>query len=608
MKLLLLSLLPSVLADFSGPSWSPPTDLTSNASLVSAAFTSLSNTLHQYITLDGSSHSTPRSPAGISNLTFSLGVFSLHDSSAADDLQFHYTAPEIQNSSYGTQTVDADSIYRIASVTKALTVLTGLVALNESDWDLSLADIFPALAAYSQDHPSPADPIRTVAWQDVTLRALAAQLGGVPRDAFPNANDLQIQALLGLADPLAMGLPPTTPDDALENPACLAYALATGIFDCPLTPFLETTANRPPVFAPWTTPAYANNGFALLGAALTAVTGAEDLGTLAEESVFGPLGMASSSIAPAPSAGQWARSVIAGGSPSTYFNISTAVLSGSGAGLSTQRDMARLGVGILNATLLSPAATQRWLKPVSLTGRLQYAVGAPWEIHRYTLPGSQKVVDLYSKLGDSGAYSALFVLLPDYGLGFSLLSAADPAILPLRFDVLAAIADIVTDTLLPAFEAQAAVDAARRFAGTYTDSSRNSSLTLAVNQTANSTAGPGLVIDRWTSNGTDVLASPLAAYVGPLPWRLVPSIDDSATHSRIGFRMISNSDVPSAQPAVGARLFSGVGLLAAEWILADVVEYGGIGTSLFEFMLDDEGRATAVSPVAFRMTLARADS
>lgn len=55
---------------------------------------------------------------------------------------------------------------------------------------------------------------------------------------------------------------------------------------------------------------------------------------------------------------------------------------------------------------------------------------------------------------------------------------------------------------------------------------------------------------------------------------------------------------PSAAP-----LFSGPSFEAADWIYADVLTYGGVGATLFVFDVGCDGKATAISPAAFRMTL-----
>lgn len=55
---------------------------------------------------------------------------------------------------------------------------------------------------------------------------------------------------------------------------------------------------------------------------------------------------------------------------------------------------------------------------------------APWEIFRYTVPingivNTSRIVDTYSKSGDIGLYSTVFGLVPDYNIGFSVLTAGD---------------------------------------------------------------------------------------------------------------------------------------------------------------------------------------
>jgi CubicO group peptidase (beta-lactamase class C family) len=577
-----------VLADFLGPSWSAPSDLSSNQSLVAAGFRNITATLQGY--LDGDTQAADPAILGeMSNLTFSIGMFSLHDP-AATELQFHYTSPEIANAPNGTHKVDADSIYRVASVTKLFTVLGGMLELDSSDWDRSLADIFPELGDFASKNPGEDDPIYTVQWDKVTLSALAAQIAGVPRDGFPALGEILVRFAFGGPDPSSMGFPPPSPSDPLENPPCASILDST----CPPVPYLQTTSNRPPSFLPWTTPAYANNGFALLGLAIANITG-RSIDQIFSESIFEPLGMDSSNTT-TPPLSVWDRSVIPG-DPAVNFAFDAGIFVSSGAVSSTTRDLAKFGLAILNSTLLPAEETRRWMKPVSHTARLQYSVGRPWEIHRFT-HASGVVTDIYTKSGDSGAYSAFEVLLPDYDAGFSILSSST---MPDRFDVLAAITDVVTNTIVPALAAEAAAEAARKFAGVYksTESGLDSSLTLVVNQTV--TDAPGLVISSWISNGTDVLST-MSPNPGLFPWRLVPSISDAA-HDKMAFRLVSGNDAPGAQEPVGSRLFLGRGFAAADWVGVDSITYGGIGTTLFVFDIDCDGKATAVSPAAFRVTL-----
>lgn len=586
-----------VLADFLGPSWTAPSDLSSDQSLVAAGFKNITATLQGY--LDGTNPPTdPGLLEQMSNLTFSLGMFSLHDPSATG-LQFHYTSPEIANAPNGTHKVDADSIYRVASITKVFTVLAGMLELESTDWDRSLASIFPELGEFATKNPGKDDPIYTIEWDKVTPSALAAQIAGVPHEGFPApAEILSLFAGGSVPDPTTMGLPPPNASDPIEFPPCATIAVnATSV--CPPQQYMLSVANRPPSFLPWTSPGYANNGFALLGLALANITG-RSIEKIFSERIFDPLGMDSSNAVTPPDS-LWDRSVIPG-DPFQTFSFDAGVFISSGAVSSSVCDLSKFGLAILNSTLLPDDETRKWMKPVTHTARLQYSVGRPWEIHRFTHK-SGIVTDIYTKSGDSGAYSSFFVLLPDYGAGFTILSSST---MKQRFQVLAAITDIITSTIVPALDAEAAAEAAKKYAGEYksTESGLNSSITLVVNQTV--ADAPGLVISSWVSNGTDVLAT-LSPKFGQFPWRLVPSVSDAA-HGKMGFRLVSGNDAPGAQEPVGDGLFSGPGFVLSDWIAVDSITYGGIGTSLFVFDIDSDGTATAVSPAAFRVTLGKSKS
>lgn len=577
----------SVLADLLGPSYPAPVDLSSNKSLVAAGWRNATGTLQTY--LDGNVNSSVWNIlTEISNVTFSLGMFSLMDP-AATEMQFHYTSPEIANAPNGTHKVDGDSIYRIASVTKVFTVLAALLELKPSDWDRPLTDILPTLAKYAQNTPGEDDPVYAVEWDKVTPSALAAQIAGVPRDPYP------VGAIVALSDQMSLGLPPLNESDPLAVPPCsLLSNYSDNNSSCNEIPSIESVQNRPPSLLPWTGPGYSDAGFMLLGIALANITG-KSLNEIYRESIFDPLGMTSSNSSTPPES-EWYRSVIPG-DPASSFAFDVGVLVSTGGLLSTTNDLAKFGVGILNSTILPDDQTRKWMKPISHTSRFQYSVGSPWEIMRYTHP-SGTITDIYTKIGNSGDYSSYIVLLPDYNAGFSILSSST---LVDRFTIVSEIADVVTDSILPALAAQAATDAERKFAGVYTSQVQglNSSVTLCVNQTQG--ADPGLTVLSWISNGTDVLAQ-LPPLLGPGPYRLQPSISDGKT-GKVAFRLLTSLDAPSAKGSRG--LFSSLSFLAADWIDLDSTTYGGISLSLFVFDVGSDGNAVGVSPAAFRINLKR---
>ncbi|KAK4163820.1 beta-lactamase/transpeptidase-like protein [Cladorrhinum sp. PSN259] len=591
---------PGVLSDFVGPSFPPPKDLSGNQSLVRTAWKSFTDTL-EAAGLVGNGTSKSGCPANgnilpktTRNTTFSIGLFSLHDPDAVS-LQFHHTSPEIAASTEGTKKVDGNSIYRVASLTKVFTVLAGLLKLTDAEWERPLSNILAPLSSQGNNAG-----VLTTPWDKITMRALAAQIGGVARDGFPGTGGeiaFEMFTMNKTEEDLMTesGLPPANVSDPLSTPPCLLPVMSGG--ECTATPYIEGVANRAPTFLPWTSPGYSNNGFTLLGLAMASVTG-QTLGQLYKENILAPLGMKSTFSDPPPMS-EFPRGVIVGDAAVSYFNISNGIFVSSGGVYSNTDDLARFGTGILNSTLLLPDQTRRWLKPVSHTARLQYDVGAPWEIMRFMSPAG-KVTDLYTKLGDAGMYSSWLILVPDYGFGFSILSAASR---PSRLDVVAALADTLTNTLLPALEHQAAVEATKNFAGVYkaaSDSGLNSTLVLAAEYDV-STA-PGLVISSWISNGTDVLPY-LTRRMGLGPFRLLPSVADNA-NGKVAFRIVGAKDAPTTEVTAGA-LFSGPGMLSPDWLLVDASIYYNVGLSLFVFEIGSDGQAVAVTLAAYRATLTR---
>ena len=77
------------------------------------------------------------------------------------------------------QTIVGDSIFRIGSVSKLVSVYMLLVEIGDKYWDIAITDIIPELRNRTN---SSANPIDFVRWADITLGALAGQVAGLPRD------------------------------------------------------------------------------------------------------------------------------------------------------------------------------------------------------------------------------------------------------------------------------------------------------------------------------------------------------------------------------------------------------------------------------------------
>lgn len=596
--LLLLSSTNIVLSSFLGPRYPSPTDLTSNNSLVATSFANLTSTLNLYLRGNNLTNQSLAPIPGIQNVTFSFGVFSVHDPSAAKSLQYHYTSAEVASGA-GTDKVDGDSIYRVASVSKLFTIFAGMLALNSSDWDRPITDFLPALLQYVDED----DPTKSVRWNEVTIAALGAQIAGIPRDAAPFLADIVLTA----EDPTAIGLPPLNFSDPIIIPPCIEGLLTNpnetnpDVY-CPGDLYATSMRGRAPTFPAWATPGYANNGFVLLGFALSKITG-KSLDEMYRDNIFAPLDMASSnSTVPDPSV--WSsRAVIAGDNPKINFAIENGFSKSSGGIFSTTNDLAKFGIGILNSTLLPANETRKWMKPVSHTASPYFSVGRPWEIYRYELPNHPGAfTDIYTKLGESGDYTSFVALLPDYDAGFSVASAST---VQTRGAIVATITDYITQSVIPALEAQAAVEAERNFAGTYVAShGLNSSLSLSFSNGSATAGQPGLYISSWISNGTDMslllprLLTGSSGYV-----RLFPSVISSSSNQS-AFRA-SVVTMPNAEASSFSGPFMQQRITNFDWLTVDSPTYGQVGLSLFLFDLDDDRKAHAATPAAARAKLSR---
>ncbi len=583
--ILLLTFTTGVLSDFLGPTYPAPKDLSSDKSHVATAWGNLTSSLERYLT---DNNTAVTSLSGLKDLTFSIGMFSLHDLCAGESLQYHHTAAEVANSTTGVTNVNGNSIYRVASISKLFTAFAGMLVLDDTDWDRSITDFIPPLADSAAQTPGSDDPVNIVQWEKVTLAALASQLAGVPRDVAP----LDGSDYIYRPDPIATyGLPTLSPSDPIAFPPCRnsTEGFCTGD---EWDKYAKGAQARPPTFLPWTSPQYTDFGFMLLGLAIANITN-KSIHDVYRESIFSPLNMTSSSSLLPPNS-TWKNHVIPGDVSNGLLNpeLAPEIAFPSGGLFSTTNDLAKWGTAMLNSTLLPPDQTRKWMKPVSFTENLQYAVGRTWEIYRYIHPTTGIVTDMYTKAGDSGAYGGYIVLLPDFDAGFSILGTSS---LPERGIVTAALGDIVTEHILPALLAQAETEAEVNFVGTYTSrvADLNTTLTLSLNRSES--ARPGLVISSFISNGTDVLNT--TAFGGTNPVRLLPSISDGKTR-RVAFR------TSPTRKAEGG-LLSGLLNVAFDWVAADVGTYGGLALGLFTFDTDEDGKANVVRPAAWRVDLQR---
>lgn len=193
-KLLVLLILPFLIlgsgfqeCPFLGPDFLAPTNLAASSSFQTALST-LKAKIEAGIT---SGVLAPNSTS------FSVELFSIHDAKPLFD--FHHAALNLLSN--GTRTIDGDSIYRIASISKLFTVYLWLINAGDVQFHDPITKFIPELARASHLY-SENEAADFVDWDSVTIAELASHISGIGRDcglsiARPNtqANMVQISLI-----------------------------------------------------------------------------------------------------------------------------------------------------------------------------------------------------------------------------------------------------------------------------------------------------------------------------------------------------------------------------------------------------------------------------
>lgn len=108
--------------------------------------------------------------------TFSIGIFSTTDDGLVFD--YHHTDHSVVNSTIGTQKADADSIYRIASISKILTIFLWLIRDGDRRLSDPIIEHIPQLANFDTSQVDYALPD----WNEITVGDLMSFLAGLGRD------------------------------------------------------------------------------------------------------------------------------------------------------------------------------------------------------------------------------------------------------------------------------------------------------------------------------------------------------------------------------------------------------------------------------------------
>lgn len=249
------------------------------------------------------------------------------------------------------------------------------------------------------------------------------------------------------------------------------------------------------MFQPSQTPLYSNEAFQLLGLVLENITG-ESFSDLFESRLLKPLGLRHTLYESVDEHLTNQFGVVAGKNSLPFWEADAGNFGPAGGMFSSTNDFAAIGRAMLSSSLMSSSLTRRWMKPRSFLSDMTQGVGAPWEIRRTQLGSKQ--YDFYTKNGGIQGYTAIFALVPDLDIGFSILTSG-PEEDAAGGAVWASIGSMIGSLVVPKVEDVARDEASVRLAGHYVAKDLNSSLTISTDEF------PGIRVTNWISNGSMIL-------------------------------------------------------------------------------------------------------
>ena len=260
------------------------------------------------------------------------------------------------------------------------------------------------------------------------------------------------------------------------------------------------------------------------------------------------------------------------------------------------KNLALAGKAIMNSTLLSSPTTNRWLKPVTHTANPRNSVGYPFLIYSGgDYPNKSPMIDVYTTLSNEGnnesLYSSYLGLVPDWGVGYAILSAdtVNPADLNVHADYMQTALDGVITT--------AVQQAAQNYGGQYASNS-SSSTSIIVNYEEK--VPWGLDIEEFVSNSKDFreMLSKLTgvSHASDLSIRLYPThlVEETSSGSKQVFRAVFQDVTELADNGTPT---------CTSWLDLDKYQYAGHGVDEFVFTLNAKGEAVSLEIPALDVTL-----
>lgn len=390
----------------------------------------------------------------------------------------------------------------------------------------------------------------------------------------------------------AMGFPEL--NDTESSPGCSGMY---GLPPCSTDELFRDFFKHHPVYPPFTTPMYSNLGFDILGLVLEKVSNMTFVDYI-EQAILDPLNLSNTTTGTTSSV--LPRAFIpAQPTDQSHWGVQHGYDNPAGGFLSTPNDLITLGSAILNQSFLGAAVTRKWLKPASSTSTVGRAMGAPWEILRSTnLTTDGRLIELYTKGGDDGSYHSKLCLIPDYGLVVTIMTAGPEADFTFSFSLLSRL----LSTLLPAIEQAGKEEASLGVAGSYTDATTNSSITLYLDD------GPGLGVSDWSVRGENVMDL-YANISGVSGVSVVPRLypTNLQLDGQAAWRVVFDTGT-SDQNAAFDAMFAWPGQSCQTWANMDRFPYGFNGIDDFVFTMEEQASrlvATGLFNRGFQVNMVR---
>ncbi|RBR14480.1 uncharacterized protein FIESC28_07716 [Fusarium coffeatum] len=495
---------------------------------------------------------------------WAIAVFSAGDD---EPLYERYFTPEYD---IGVPEVNKDSVFRLASVSKVFSVWSFLVEVGDEHFNDPITKHVPELAMVDNTSITGVvyDDIDRVRWGEVTLGQLASHLAGIPRD--PAQTDMSVGLVPDQA--IALGLPPLNDD---EIPQCGVTGL---LRPCSRNEMISQLLKQHPIFPTGHSPAYTNVAYALLGFAQEAITGTP-VSEAISNNILSALNMTSTTFSRKPDVG----GVIPGNESVVGWDRDMGPISPAGSLYSSTADMVKAGRAILGSSTMTPAQTRRWLQPMSQTGILGSAVGAPWEIRHLMIDG--RLTQLYTKQGDTGGYRSALILSPEHDIGAVVFSAGP--ITSNSGPVRETLMNAVGKAFLPMAETQARIEAQDNFAGSYIDETTNSSVIIQVDQ-----AIAGLAVKHLCSQGVEV--------IGPSsPFVRIYGAGKSARLFPTNLKTIRKKEYEKG----AVNEVQDPGLM--QWTSLGAPTYGAMTLDDWVFEMKEDGKAKSVNVRMLRLSMQR---